>query len=232
MISPRFRFVLVGSFFLLTFGCVKKTFAQTTGGPRMYGDISIVSDYVEKGLTQSDHQPALHAGMGYWFGPQGRIGFWASNVKYDSDDATVRMQGFAEYKFVFTPNSDLKIRNDFIRYFGSGQRDNILLSLDQNFFGYHVLFERDDNFEGTKTDRNWFGFQKDWPMWGVYQLNVIAGYSMVEVDGLNNFFDTRVGLSYNTSNINLGIFHTYNSQESQFGDQGKMAFLLSFIAKF
>lgn len=235
MINPRFAFIISALFiFVVIHFLVSPAHAQGASQEisRMYGEITLMSNYVEKGLTQSDKNPSLGAELGYGFGAQGKIGFVAYSVKYPAEDTSVSMQAYGEYKFIFTPATDLKIRNDLVRYFSEDTRNNILIKLDQNFFGYHVLFEYEDNFEGTKSNRNWFGFHKEWPFYSIYQIDFTGGYSMLDLPGYNNYFDTKTGISYVKPNFSVGIFHTFTSQASQFHGQGDMFFLLELVANF
>lgn len=204
------------------------TWAQSMS--KMYGEIGLVSNYVDKGLTQSNKNQSVTAGLGYWFGGQGRIGLEVSNVKYLTDETNMEFRLLGEYKFVFTQNSDLKIRNDFYRNSPSSLRDKTLVTLDQNFFTYHVLYSYEDNFEGTKQTRSWFAFGHDFPFASTYLLNATVGYSMVS--GFTSYFDTRIGISYATSNVSFGLFNTYVSSADQFSEAAETAFLLAFLAKF
>lgn len=203
---------------------------KSPGTSRMYAEVGLTNNYVDKGLTQSDKNLSINAGTGYWFGNQGRIGLNAASVKYANESATVELAGFGEFKFIFTPNADLRIRNDLYRYFSESTRDKVVVLLDQNFFDYHVLLLREDNFEGTKKPRNWFAFHKDWVFSPSIQFNTTAGYSMV--DPFDNYFDTRVGLTYITGNITASLVNTYVSNASQFGDRADSAFLVVLAAKF
>lgn len=223
--------IIFAVFTLLSFSA----FAQTTGqsaGPRVYGDIDIASDYNEKGLTQTDHNPAVIAGFGYWFGQSGRIGVQASNVKYKNFDSTVRGDGFAEYKFFFSQAADLKIKTAYSYYSPTAGRNNLLTGLDLNLFTYHFLYEHDDNFEGTKTRRDWVAFHKDWNFSTNFQFNLTVGYSMLQDSTLKNYFDTRVGVSYVSGNFVAGVYNCYNSKASQFNGQGDMAFILQAGVRF
>lgn len=220
--------IAIGILFLGLLVNCNDSWAQTAS--KMYGEVGLTNNYVDKGITQSNKNLSFAAGLGYWFGGQGRIGVDATSVKYVSNDATMEIRFLGEYKFIFTPNSNLKIRNDFYRYSPSSQRDKILVGLDQELFTYHVLYSYEDNFEGTKSARSWFAFNHDFPFMTSYLLNATLGYSMVS--GYTSYFDTRLGISYATSNINIGIFNTYVSAASEFDGEADMAFFLAFTAKF
>jgi len=204
--------------------------AQAQTMSKMYGEVSLSSNYVDKGLTQSNKTISVGAGAGYWFGNQGRIGMRANSVNYQGESANVELAGFGEYKFLFTPNADLRIRNDLVRYFSEGIRNKVIVLLDQNFFNYHILALREDNFEGTKTPRNWFAFHKDWIYSPSVQINTTVGYSMVE--NYNNYFDTRAGLTYLTGNLAISVFNTYVSAANQFNGRADMAYFIVVAAKF
>jgi len=213
---------------LLTF-CTSLSFAQSS---RTYGDISVMSNKVEKGITQSNKNPSVEAGFGYLFGTQGKIGFDAGSVSFPDENANVALAIFGEYKFIFSPTSDLKVRNDLIRYYSEGLRNNTIISLDQNFSGYHILLSRDDNFEGTKTHRSWYAFHKDWPWTATYLINTTIGYSTLELDDYANYFDTLVGITYQTGNLAIALNNTWTSKASQFNGEADLFFALVVTAKF
>ncbi len=207
---------------------------------KMYGELALQTNYVDRGLTQSNKGMSIDAGLGYWFGGLGRIGFQANSVSYShptdagivTESVNSELRAFGEYKFVFSGNSDLRLRNDLVRYFSDDTRNNTLITLDQNFFTYHIIFERDDNFEGTKTHRNWFAFQHGSTGGSSFQWDFIVGYSILEIPGLNNFFDTRVALSYVTTSLTLSLVNTFNSAAAQFNGAGDTSVFFVVAAKF
>jgi uncharacterized protein (TIGR02001 family) len=203
---------------------------NTAATSRSYGEVSLSTNYIDKGITQSNKTISVGAGYGYQFGNTGRIGVAAASVNYVGESANVELSPFGEFKFVFTPNADLRIRNDLVRYFAEGVRNKVKVLLDQNFFDYHVMLFREDNFEGTKNPRNWFAFHKDWVYSPSVQFPTTVGYSMVE--DFNNYFDTRVGVTYLTGNLTVSFVNTYVSSSSQFGGRADTSYALIIAAKF
>lgn len=207
------------------------TFAQAKAGSmEMFGEVGLHSNYVDKGLTQSDKTISVITNLGYQLGPQGRIGLNAASVKYQNESANVKLGIFGEYKFIFTPNADLRIRNDLVRYFSEGVRNKVEVLIDQNFFSYHVMLFREDNFEGTKRPRNWFAFHKDWDYSPNIQFNTTVGYSMVE--DFNNYIDTRVGATYISGKASFSLVNTYVSSSSQFSGRADTAYFVVINVKF
>lgn len=213
--------------FLILFFSFPFAEAQTS---KLVGEISIRSNDVDRGITQSNKGPSVGAGFGYMFGKEGKIALDSASVAFPGEGANVRLGFFGEYKFIFSPTADLKVRNDWVRYFSEDKRNKTIISLDQNFSGWHILVSREDNFEGTKTARNWFGLHRDFPM-GSLILDTTLGYSQV-ASPFDNYFDTRVGLTYPSTNLSISLFNTYVSKADQFNGQADMAFFILLVVNF
>lgn len=223
------KFALLISAFLFP---LSPSLAQQKSSTNMevFGEVALHSNYVDKGLTQSDKGISVVTNLGYLLGPQGKIGINAASVKYQNESANVKLGVFGEYKFIFTPNADLRVRNDLVRYFSEGVRNKVEVLVDQNLFTYHVILFREDNFEGTKTPRNWFAFHKDWNYSTNIQFDTTFGYSMVE--NYNNYFDTRIGATYLSGKASFSVFNTYVSSSSQFAGRADIAYFLVVSVKF
>jgi uncharacterized protein (TIGR02001 family) len=209
---------------LLLMSVANSALAQSSSGiSEMMGEINIMSNYVDKGITQSNKSACVLTNIRYEIG-QGKIGVQAANVQYENEETNLKAGIFGEYKFVFTANTDLRIRNDLVRYFSDSNRSKIQVLLDQNLFSYHVLLMREDNFEGTKKTRNWYGFGKDWLLSGSFILNTTVGYSMV--DSFDNFFDVYLGVTYKGQKISPTLATTYVSNSSQFNGAADLATFL------
>ncbi|MCM2678350.1 TorF family putative porin [Echinimonas agarilytica] len=58
---------------------------------------AVASDYVWRGLTQTDNGPAISGGIDYDAGNGIYVGTWASNVDFGDDDATYEWDFYAGY---------------------------------------------------------------------------------------------------------------------------------------
>lgn len=211
-------------------GISSLAYAQSnSGASELVGSIKIMSNYVDHGITQSNKGPSLLLQTGYEIGA-GRIGVRAANVKYEDESVSIEGAVYGDYKFVFTSNTDLTVKNDLIRYYSDATRSKIKVELDLNLFSYHVRFMREDNFEGTKKVRDWYGFGKDWVLSQSFKLNTTVGYSMVE--NYDNFFDTYVGITYFAAKLSGTIANTYINKSSQFNGHGNPATFLILDIKF
>ncbi len=218
----------LGILFFLLFGLQQNAYSQA----RVYGEMTLETNYVEKGLTQSEQKPAFETGVGYMFNSQGKVGFQAASVSYANESVNLEMRLLGEYKFIFNSSFDLRIREDVTNYSASGQRNNMIMTLDFGAYTYHTLVSQENNFEGTKTQRTWLGFHKDWLMGGGV-VGATVGYSMLNTNsGYTSYFDTRLGYTYNFTNTSLSLYNTYNSGASQFNGRGDLAFFAALQVKF
>ena len=96
-------------------------------------NLGLTSDYVFRGISQTDRDPALQGGFDYAFGDSGfYIGTWGSNVDFqdrDGPDIEIDFYGGFSHDFNDKWNIDLSA----IRYTYYGERD-VYGSIDYNEF--------------------------------------------------------------------------------------------------
>jgi hypothetical protein len=230
MIREMNRLLCIFTFLFSNFAIAQGQATNTSNMSRMYGEIALTNNYVDRGLTQSDKAASVYAGAGYWFGNNGRIAFGANSVNYAAEDANVEIRLLGEFKFNFSALTSLKIRNDFVRYFPADKRNRIEMSLDLDVGGNHLIVLRDDNFDGTGRVRTWYAFHRNWVMGTSTSVDTTAGYSTIPT--YSSFFDTRLGLNYVSSNMTYTVAKTYVSAASQFNGRAEMMFFAIIAAKF
>lgn len=222
----------------MLFNCTcKRSHAQSSdkgGGlepQKIFGEVNLLSNYVEKGLTQSDEKFSVQATLGYrWV--YFKAGMQGSSVTFPGNQENVNLKAFASYQFIWTQNADMTFRYDYSKYFASAQRDGNIFGFDINLFTYHMLIEKMDNWQGTKTNANYFGFRKDRPIpWNlIWDFSV--GYTMLSVDGYNNYFDVKTGISYKYKEIGYSLNATYTSAASQLNGAGDLFGYVGLHARF
>jgi uncharacterized protein (TIGR02001 family) len=231
MSSHRKIFHLRSTLCILTIVFAQSALCEVASN-KLYGEAAIVSNYVDKGITQSDKGPALQAGFGYRMGPQARLGIWGSSVKFPDGDENLNLRLYFDVKVDFTTNTNLVLRYDFNRYFQGDTHNGNLLTLDLDTFTYHVMAEMNSNWEATQTSATWFGFRKEYSLSRGFVLNPGLGYTQLSATGYTNYFDARLGVGYKLADILYELAMTYNSNSSQFSGRGNMFFLLAINAKF
>lgn len=202
------------------------------GAERFFGEVSILTDYIRKGVTQTNHDPAFQTGVGYEFSPSFRLGIWGSNVNYENESVHLNLKAYFSYRFFMTANANLLLRHDLDRYYKSTSRNGTNTSLDLTLFSYHVLYLKDDNWEGTQTQSSWFAFRKEFPYSASTAIEATAGYSMVDVNDYNNYIDLKAAYIYRENPIKLSAEITMTSNASQFNGRGNMALALQVATQF
>lgn len=208
--SARLKFLIpaIICLVILQFMCGRRASAQanppkTKAGSevaKLFGNAALTTNYVEKGVSQTDNGPAVQAGFGYQW-TQGRVGLWGSSVRFQNENTSMNIQPYVGYTFLFTEASNLTMRYAYSKYLNSGRRDTTLLSADWLFMEYNILFERDENFEGHHSARLWFAGHKKYDLPYDLKLGATAGYSMTKISGIGSFFDIRGDILYSYKDL-------------------------------
>ena len=222
--SPHLQF-LINCFICLVFSNFAHSqivAGNTTTGKesiepnKIFGDVNIVSDYVEKGMTYSEHKFAVQAALGYqWV--YFKMGLWASNVAFEPVDDSFNIRLFFQYRFIWAQNSGLTMRYEFSRYYPSGSFNGNNIFMDFDYFtSYHVYVETQENYEVTNGPKNYFGFYKDWVLRQYLFWYAGGGYTQVKSSGYSNFFDARAGLVYKYKDLDSSLNIASNSTRGDF----------------
>ena len=207
-------------FFALCVLFSRLALAQTgdyTAG-KVFSEAKLISNFVERGITQSDRGLALQTGFGYQW-TQFRAGLWGSNVKYLPYDDTLNLRLHGIYRFIISPNADLSVRYDISQYFKAGDHNGNITSVDFQMFGYHVKGEKNSNFEASYTTSTRYSLGKDWVIFTDSSIETYLSYTNVSDAGLKNFFDVYLAWKIKWQDFSWALAVTHNTTASQFGDR-------------
>lgn len=193
------------------------SFAQTNQATYLLdGQVSLMSDYVADGVSQSNHDPALQGSFWFNMGPQFRMGLWGSSVSYDRSTSHFLLKANADLRVDFATTTSLNIGYSMNRYFKSDDRDGSTFSLIFNLFSYGIHYARHSNFLGTEDPASGYAFSKTWLIYSDWNWKNLFGYMTVEADSLSNYFyyETYLGKKFGTAEYEIGGM--YNSSAGQF----------------
>ncbi|MBS1970078.1 MAG: hypothetical protein JSU04_07205 [Bdellovibrionales bacterium] len=211
--------------FSSTFFCLTSFAQEDSKGNipdfKMNGEVSLLSNYVEHGLTQTDKDPSLQAAFGFNFGPQFKMGIWGSNVNFDSTEHFL-LKINAELKVQVSTTTDFKLGYFSNQYFKTDTRNGNTTYLVITSHGYRIRYERNSNWEGTDESSTYYSFGKTFDLNQSWKWDNEVGYTMIsDVPNIENFFDLRTSFLYKGgSNIIYQISGTATSSPSQFHGQG------------
>lgn len=194
---------------------------------QLSGDVSLLSHYVEYGLSQSDKSPALQGSFWFNFGPQFRLGLWGSNTNYEHSDDHFNLRMNADIKVSFSSTTHLIITYSKSQYYNGGEHNGDLLGGHFHFGDYRIHYDNNSNWEGTENRSSRFAFGKVSNVFGTWKWDNEVGYNTPDVDTMNPYFDARAGLGTKWGVIFFEGALTGTSESSQFNGAGDFFFILS-----
>ena len=170
----------------------------------------VVSDYVFRGVSQSNREIALQGGLDYSFGDSGvYVGTWGSTVDYGDYDAPD-----FEADFYIGYNTDLgeKFNLDLMvtRYTYYGE-ENGYGSIDYNEFITKFAMKDvatltlgySNDYANTGEDYMYANLGNSWDLGKDFSLNASFGRTFDDTNG--DYNDWNVGVSKSFGNVEFGL---------------------------
>lgn len=156
------------------------------------GDVGIVSDYVFRGVSQSDEDPAVQAGLSFTFDSGFYVGTWASQVDFGTE-ADFEVDLFAGYGFTIGDSVEADVQ--VLRY----------VYPDDGKLNYYELIGS-LTFDGLLTTT--LAYSDD-----IYNAGVDGWYASLGYDfGLPNEFTLTPQIGY--TRFDRGVFFDEDGETS------------------
>lgn len=207
------------SFGLSALAIVACAFATTAHAQTQIGDFSLsanvglYTDYVYRGVSQSDEGPAVQGGFDVTHDSGLYAGVWASNVDFnDGDEATVETDFFVGYA-----NEYNGLAYDLgVLYYAYPGADS---DLDYNFWEFAAAVGYDfgvaslsgsinysPEFFGETGDAVYYAAAVDVPL--PYEFNASAHIGHQTIDEGVDYTDWSLGLGYSLYDFDLSLTYT------------------------
>lgn len=194
------------------------------------------SEYMFRGISQTDDHPAIQAGAGYSWSNGLYIGAWASNVDF-GDDTDAEVDTFIGWNGDLSDSVNLDVQ--LVRYNYLGEPDgtdyayNELIGKLSFAENYSVTLGYTNDFLNSDTDSIYTAVGGSWEVGKGINLTAGLGYTTVDnaVSSEDGYLDYSIGVNrdFGPVNIGLGYIGTDNSGESIFGeDNAEDKFVLTF----
>lgn len=208
---------------------------KAPGAPtfKLSGGAELMTNYVHRGLTETDKDPALQASFWFNFGPQFRMGLWGTNVGYEGSDTRFLLKMNADVKVNFSETSHMIIMASKNNYFKPEDRNGWTYGLHFGFSKYKVLIENETNWHGTNSQLVYYalGYEHEINEKWIWPTEI--GYSQMRDDHYSNYFDFRTGIHYKSSvNIRYKLDFTGATNAGQFDGRAAYAFILAAQTEF
>lgn len=233
-LTLKLSLLFSGAFFCLSAYAQEDT-AKEIPTFKMTGEVALLSNYVEHGLTQTNKDPSLQGSFGFNFGPQFKMGVWGSNVNYRSTEHFL-LKINAELKVLISTTTDVKVGYFNNSFFKTSTRDGGTTYLMITSQGYRIRYENEANWNGTEVSSSYYSFGKAFDLSQNWKWDNEVGYTMIsDVNNMENFFDVRTSFLYKggSNNIIYQITGTATSAPSQFSNgQGDITVLIGASTSF
>ena len=192
-------------------------------------NLTLTSDYVFRGVTQSNYKPALQAGFDYSFGDSGwYVGTWASNVDYnDPDGPDLELDVYVGWSHDLAEDWNLDL--SVVHYAYAGQR-NGYGSLDYaEAIGAITWAETVTLSVGYAPDYSdagysstWIGLAGSWEVGDEFSINAGVGHSRFSDDN-GNYTDWNIGVSRQFGPVNAALNYYDTNLDFEDGDEHQHA---------
>jgi uncharacterized protein (TIGR02001 family) len=191
------------------------------------GNVTLASDYILRGLSQTDHQPAMQGGFD-WNHPAGiYLGVWGSNVRYADSVASLELDFSGGYTHDFSESLSASLGLLYLVYYGDMNRNSLDIPFKIQWKAFQVEFDYSPGWEGDGQAGYLSAGWSDQVIWGV-KAGLFAGSSLFS-DGLegSNYADFRASLSREFLDVEWAVNGIFLNQQEINGAPGGTQLVVS-----
>lgn len=190
--------------------------AEEESSSNLSWNLALTTDYVFRGVTQTDFDPALQGGLDYAFGDSGfYAGVWASNVDFaDPDGPDIEVDATIGYSVDLSDQWNLDL--SAVRYAYFGERD-VYGNIDYNEYLAAIAYDEmltftvgySDDYSNEGYSSLYYNLGGSWELGNELSLNASVGHTDYGDDN-GSYNDWTIGLSrqFGPVNVALGYFDT------------------------
>lgn len=191
-------------------------------------NVALTSDYVFRGFSQTDEEPAIQGGFDYEHASGFSAGAWASNVDFDDgDEAHIEIDVYAGYAGSLTP--DLGWNGGLIYYAYPGADDDLDYDYWEAYAGLSysiasLTYYYSPDFFGSTGDGHYIDLGADVTLPYEIGLNLHVGYQ--EIDDLDSYVDWKVGLARELYGVSFDVSYHDTDENNDLADE-RVVFTIS-----
>jgi uncharacterized protein (TIGR02001 family) len=174
-------------------------------------NLSVTSNYVFRGATQTNDNPALQGGLDYAFGDSGwYVGTWLSNIDFVSPGTPdIELDGYFGYSVDFSDDWNLDLHAVRYFYLGSSQSYG---SIDYNEYFAKVTYAEMINFTVAYANdyanggysSMYYNLGGSFDLGHDFSLNASVGHSNFS-DDFGSYDDWNIGVSRQFGPVDIAI---------------------------
>jgi uncharacterized protein (TIGR02001 family) len=185
--------------------------AEEEAASNLSWNFSITSDYVFRGITQTDFEPALQGGLDYAFGDTGwYVGAWASNVDFaDSDGPDIELDTYVGWSHDLAEDWNLDLHA--VRYTYMGEND-AYGNIDYNEYFAKLSYKGQldftvayaNDYANLDFSSLYYQVAGSWDVGNDFAINVGFGHTDFS-DDVGSYNDWNLGVSRQFGPVNVGL---------------------------
>lgn len=185
--------------------------AEEESSSNLSWNLGVTTDYVFRGITQTDFDPAVQGGLDYAFGDSGfYAGVWASNVDFaDPDGPDIEVDATIGYSFDLA--EDWNIDLHAVRYVYLGERD-AYGSIDYNEYFAALAWSEmltftvaySDDYANAGFSSMYYNLGGSWELGNEFAINAAVGHTDYADDN-GSYNDWNVGVSRQFGPVNAAL---------------------------
>lgn len=182
--------------------------AQEAESPYSW-NVTAVSDYVFRGVSQTDEDPTLQAGFTYTSPVGLYAGVWGSGVDFGPGDPSTEVDFLIGYGFDVSDNVNFDVLFNRYTYPGASELNyNELITSTTFAEQYKLTVAYTNDLSGSDTKSWYYAVGGEWALPQDFTLAANVGRTSLETDFGKDYTDFNIGVSRQFGLFNLGLgFH-------------------------
>jgi len=186
--------------------------AEVEAEPALTWNLALTTDYVFRGVTQTDFDPALQGGLDYAFGDTGiYVGAWASNVDFvDGEGPDIELDSYIGWSHDL--NDDWNVDLSFVHYaylgeteaYGSVNYNEIIAKTTWNE-AITATIAYSDDYSNAGFDSWYYNLGGTWEVGNEFSINAGVGHTEFGGDAIDAYNDWNIGVSRQFGPVNAAL---------------------------
>jgi uncharacterized protein (TIGR02001 family) len=173
-------------------------------------NLAFTSDYVFRGVSQTDRKPAVQGGVDYSFGDSGfYVGAWASNVDYGDGTPDIEVDTYVGWNTDLSDAVNLDIMLTRYNYFGEDEQD--FGNIDYNeligvltwseMIAFTAAYTND--YANTGESSSYINVTGEWEVAESFTFS--AGVGRTDFEDSDGYTDWMLGVSRQFGPVNAAL---------------------------
>lgn len=175
-------------------------------GLEISANVSLVSDYIFRGITQTDNKPAIQGGFDLSHESGFYAGVWGSNVDFGGDES-IELDYYGGYSLDIMEDLNIKVGYIYYDYPGASELDFDEATLAITYKMITASAAYGWNFAGIDGNESLYlnlAGSFDLP----YEFNLTVAVGHQEHEAGKNYWDYKVAVSREFLGLTFGIAYT------------------------